>query len=63
MLVKRGFTLVGFYQQSRCHRIRARALNMLNFTTKMNTENKIERTYDWKRSRSACLSRFQNRSV
>ena len=61
MLVKRGFTLVRFFydQQSRCHRVRA----LLNFTTKMNTENIIGRTYDWKRSRSACLSRFQNRSV
>lgn len=42
-MVKRGFTLVRFLydQQSRCHRVRA----LLNFTTKMNTENKIERTY------------------
>ena len=37
--------MCGFCQQSRCHRIRVHALSMLNFPTKMNTENKIERRY------------------
>ena len=44
VITQRGLTFVRFLS-AKCHRVRVHALSMLNFTTKMNTENKIERTY------------------